>query len=59
MRFLCPAIPALIIATLLGYALPILAIMITPAFASKRFGVTGFDEGEAFRRIFRRNIRET
>jgi hypothetical protein len=57
MRFPRPA-TALIIATLLGYALPILAIMITPAFASKRFGVNGFDEGEAFR-IFRRNVRET
>ncbi len=56
MRFLLPAIPALIIGTLLILrrfhrgivALLIIAMIVSPAVASKRLGVTGFDEGEAF-----------
>ena len=56
MRFLLPGIPALILGTLLLLrrlpigitALLVLAMIITPALTSKKLGVTGFDEAEAF-----------
>ncbi len=56
MRFLLPGVPALILGTLLVLqripkgivAICVAAMIITPAVASKKLGVTAFDEQEAF-----------